>query len=372
MSDTEIIAPHLFGDVAECYDYSSLENTLLGPVAQDLGADTSVLMHFQKGAKGYHIGHNLAHGVANKVHNQYVQKYHRTDPVIVSRMTTQTTASKLDAITDVYRLSDVCEREKFVKSSYYNDFLKPGGIRHVLAVAVRPQMQNSDLMVVIGFHRAAGSRDFGENALRKAVNIAPIVGSTIARLTFKKKLARFQLLSENLKAILQDTGYIILDEALQIHEMSDNVDSGTFGDLPFLMLNISQSIRNMMDSGHKHINLTRQYRNEDRSLLNDTINFSIQRTISSAGQSRYTVRLGFVHTNIAIAKCAELFGWTIRESEIVIALSEGLSNTEISENLGISVRTVENHLRSVYVKAEVTSRTQLLRQLLTYTPANYS
>ncbi len=364
-------SPHLFGEIAECYDYPSLESTLLRSMAQDIGADTSVLMHFQKDDDGYRVGHNLAQGVANRVHSQYINKYHRTDPVIVNRASQQPVKTKLDAITDVYRLSDVCDQKKFIKSGYYNNFLKPGGIRHVLALAIRPQIQHNDLMVVVGFHRAIGSRDFGTNALRKAVSVAPVIGSTIARLTFKESLSRFQVLSENLQSILKDTGYIILDEALQIQEMSHKVTSEVFGDLPFLMHHISKGIRTMIRNGTQYMEFNCHLHGEDRSLLNENINFEIQRSQSSNGQSRFTVRLGFTHADMAIARCAEQFGWTLRESEIVIALSKGLSNSEISDNLSISIRTVENHLRSIYVKADVTSRTQLLRQLLIHTPPSH-
>ena len=52
-----------------------------------------------------------------------------------------------------------------------------------------------------------------------------------------------------------------------------------------------------------------------------------------------------------------------RESEVVAAVAEGLSNKEVACALGISVRTVENHMRAVFAKLKLSSRTQLLAAL---------
>jgi DNA-binding CsgD family transcriptional regulator/GAF domain-containing protein len=54
---------------------------------------------------------------------------------------------------------------------------------------------------------------------------------------------------------------------------------------------------------------------------------------------------------------------TQREIEIVDALRAGHSNASMAQSFGLSVRTVENHLRSIYAKATVNSRTQLLAKL---------
>lgn len=52
-----------------------------------------------------------------------------------------------------------------------------------------------------------------------------------------------------------------------------------------------------------------------------------------------------------------------REFEVAEAVSRGLSNKEVAASLEISVRTVENHLRSIFAKLGVTSRTRLAAML---------
>jgi DNA-binding CsgD family transcriptional regulator len=52
-----------------------------------------------------------------------------------------------------------------------------------------------------------------------------------------------------------------------------------------------------------------------------------------------------------------------RQSQVAAAVATGLSNKQVAEELGISVRTVENHLRSIFAKYGVTTRTRLAAKL---------
>jgi DNA-binding NarL/FixJ family response regulator len=51
---------------------------------------------------------------------------------------------------------------------------------------------------------------------------------------------------------------------------------------------------------------------------------------------------------------------TSRESEIVSLVKRSMTNQQIAEQMGISVRTVENHLVHIYEKTKVESRSQLI------------
>ncbi len=52
-----------------------------------------------------------------------------------------------------------------------------------------------------------------------------------------------------------------------------------------------------------------------------------------------------------------------REQEVVKLLLEGQSNKQIAASLAISVSTVEFHLKNIYAKQQVTSRTELILKL---------
>ena len=55
------------------------------------------------------------------------------------------------------------------------------------------------------------------------------------------------------------------------------------------------------------------------------------------------------------------FGLTARELEVLRLLTQGLTTTHIAEQLTISPRTADAHVRSIYSKLEVTSRAAATR-----------
>jgi DNA-binding NarL/FixJ family response regulator len=54
---------------------------------------------------------------------------------------------------------------------------------------------------------------------------------------------------------------------------------------------------------------------------------------------------------------------TPAERRVAELAADGLSNKEIARDLVVTVRTVEEHLKNVYAKLGVRSRTQLARRL---------
>lgn len=57
-----------------------------------------------------------------------------------------------------------------------------------------------------------------------------------------------------------------------------------------------------------------------------------------------------------------------REIEVAGAVALGMSNKEVAASLQISVRTVENHMRSIFSKLRVSTRTRLAAKLRETTP----
>ena len=75
------------------------------------------------------------------------------------------------------------------------------------------------------------------------------------------------------------------------------------------------------------------------------------RTVAAGGQ---VVGAG-LSAGTPAAPGADLTG---RESEVLALLSRGLSNAEIARELGLSLKTVQNHVSHVLTKLQVRDRTQ--------------
>ena len=54
------------------------------------------------------------------------------------------------------------------------------------------------------------------------------------------------------------------------------------------------------------------------------------------------------------------FGLSIAEYEVLKALWEGLTNQQIGERIHLSVNTVKTHLRNIFSKLDVESRSEAL------------
>ncbi|WP_420156066.1 response regulator transcription factor [Siphonobacter sp.] len=72
----------------------------------------------------------------------------------------------------------------------------------------------------------------------------------------------------------------------------------------------------------------------------------------------------------------EKYGISVREWEVLMQVSKGLSNEEIAEKLFVSTNTIKTHLGNLYAKLDVKRRTQavekarLLGLLQVSTPPN--
>jgi len=68
--------------------------------------------------------------------------------------------------------------------------------------------------------------------------------------------------------------------------------------------------------------------------------------------------------NINFKRFFEKFGLSPREQEIFFLLVDGKSNKDIEDALFISIRTVKNHIYSIFKKLNVNNRIQLLIQAM--------
>ena len=64
------------------------------------------------------------------------------------------------------------------------------------------------------------------------------------------------------------------------------------------------------------------------------------------------------------AGASEMQKLTTREQEILAALAKGSFNKEIADNLGITVNTVRSHLKHIYEKLHVQTRTEATAKFL--------
>lgn len=74
-----------------------------------------------------------------------------------------------------------------------------------------------------------------------------------------------------------------------------------------------------------------------------------------------TLVQGYLHQIRSGSEPPTIDGLTPRQQEVLTLIAEGLSNQEIGDRLGISVRTVERHRENIMGRLNLHSRTELVK-----------
>ena len=186
-----------------------------------------------------------------------------------------------------------------------------------------------------------------------------------------------QVLRSSLSMFLQKSGFDIAeaeDEAgalARLKEDSFNLvitdlflsDGDGFGIMKFLQENMHET-KCIVITGHASLDSAiRAIRKGAFDYLLKPFEYSelkaaVDRVFEKQGDEKFVKKIDF-------QMVAKLYSLTKKEVEIVkIIVSEGLSNAEISERLDISKNTVKVHLRNIFKKIGVESKTGLTTLLI--------
>jgi DNA-binding CsgD family transcriptional regulator len=81
------------------------------------------------------------------------------------------------------------------------------------------------------------------------------------------------------------------------------------------------------------------------------------------GDSRVTVIIEPAHPDRIAPLLMSIYGLTTREQELTRLVLRGGSTTELAKQLGVSPHTVQQHLKSIFDKAQVNSRGELIAKV---------
>ena len=99
----------------------------------------------------------------------------------------------------------------------------------------------------------------------------------------------------------------------------------------------------------------------------DSLSLPVYLVVLTAGvfyfSGKFLSREAFVKKGKLTDSCLEFYQLTPREGEVIEELISGRTNKQIADRFFISLKTVENHLYSIYQKTDVNSRLQLLHAL---------
>ncbi len=338
--------------------FDQIKEKILAPLAEYLESETSCFLQFNAVADAAScIGRNATWNVPQRSHSDYLSHYYQIDPA------TQLKILGRQPTTSVFCTSDVCDYSQLVRGEFYNEFFRPTNIHHVLVMTMKSFAPDPNHLV-LGFHRPKSRSAFTEKQRRKALQAVGVVGSALRSLVLQENLNLRAQAIEELEQMHPETGVALFDD--QVCLVYSN--SRALDDLQLAGAEGSTGPGAAVEKVRSAISRLKASKGASTPVevpLSDDCGriATVRLKVDPAGQ-----RIFAVHTfspqrdRVLLRRCAD-FSMTEREVEIIRLVSGGLSNMEIAAHLFISPRTVENHLRSIFSKAGVNRRTQLLNRL---------
>lgn len=348
----------------DCANFDSFADRPLSHLTEFLGADNSVVLTVERmGSEECEPQARAAVALDLQELQAYLRRFHRHDPMIqFPQKSDAGNRSSMLGKGRFSRLSDVCPRERLCRTKYYREFLKEAGISDLLSFRMMLEpYPGCSVLVGVGFHRRGNSSWFKAEDLLRARLVAPVLTSTLSRLVLAERVL---FLDSAMKSAFRSAssarGVFIFDNQFNCQVQIGNAPSE---DAPPIA-DLQQACRNLAKAG-------RDSEAVEKEIAGENGNFSVRIERIECGFGEYYVvmeapaRHHSRSDNIVRSWCL-----TPREREIVNEVRKGARNAEIAATLGISPKTVENHISTIFAKAGVSSRAQLISILANSTFLN--
>lgn len=344
----------LYRSVLECDQPGLIADAILEPLRAALTACSAVYLPLVRTPSGdSQFGSPHYVGSAPGAVEPYVDEFHLLDP-IMRPIIGWTDCLFRDRPRVVLRLPS--------RDRYAERFLKPFDIGPVLSLVFPVQSGSEVQLACIGFHRPFDGVAFGEDQKILLEHLAPAIQATLERMAYREALMFSNAMAAALLTAASGTNahVMVFDDDLMLRAQlpTEVSDEGA----------LSATTRNRELLGEiRHAVLIGELVSDDATTIRTeggSFDVALHNLSSPDGQTFHlaTIRKSFF--NKAFEQAASCFLLTAREIEVVSLVAAGDGNAALGRKLGISLRTAENHLRAIYRKVGVSSRTQLISRIL--------
>lgn len=340
----------------ECDSEAELQQTSLRLLERALGARSSLYFAISREHSRWAFKGGLSRGVPDQGPKLWHQRYHKQDPFVQAFLDAPSEDSP------VVVSSQIISHKKLIASEFYADFLQPQSIYHVLVLGL---ISHHRPIGLFGFHRPPGAPPFSKRDAEMACLLSPFLSAAVEKATRTEESCCFRNVIGSIVDDGPNRGVIVLDRLdmpLYANSFADqllrspseppNKDLTSVQSMPQHLLDFCRQISDLK-TGHSY--------KPDKLCLQANTNLSVDVHRCKDGTRVIYLNDGEL-SNIREDRLTE-FCLTTRQRAIVHLVSTGMTNPEIAEKLFISIRTVQNHLRSIYAKVDVHNRTSLVNRL---------
>jgi DNA-binding CsgD family transcriptional regulator len=355
-----------------CYCISCLKNggktqNILSEMLKAFKADEAVFLSANENYEGVNLANSYALCRDRSYLTQYADYYWRYDPLYKMQFYPMSGYS-------VFKTDDVIPYSQMVKLEYYYSFLRPQNLLGELIIRLNSR---DSTLGVISLQRYKEHQGFGKKDVRKASLLVPYLVSVFETASRFTKVDNERILLEQWVES-QSEGVILLDS--EYKHIYLNSKARFFCQLlngrhakalcndispDFVIPNmIVQECKNLttMDEVNgiiqNHSNRILSIKNKTRYYLQY---FSVILPLGERSAPYFVIFLSELkrYDNSAEEIVTEQQKLSKREEVIARYASMGLTNKQIAERLCISPFTVQNHLKSIFEKTGLDSRTKL-------------
>lgn len=354
-------AMDLSARVLACAGLDDLLNELLPELGDFFGAETACGFELHQDPDRPWLGRSAVVNIQPAVMNRYNDDFVTSDPICGSAFTAAGDCRLGRNDARLMRVSDGRDRGNREHEIYMEDFLHREHLDHVFGIMLRPSIDTAPL-VVLGFHRDGHHSNFSAHDFDRARLILPSLLSRIDNFALRARLQANEARAGGGYGSRCYDLAVAGDGRARIDRLDTPAASRPAAERlfhPGLLARLASLREGSSRVGDERRLLTAIGADD----LPDDYRVTVRRRPAPLDGHRVELEIAPPPSRDILVDFARAEGFSGRETDVVRALVEGRRNSEIAEGLGLSVRTVENHLRSVFAKAAVTSRTQLLRKL---------
>jgi len=361
--DSEVLrgAMSLAERVCSCETLDDVFQGMLHELTRYFEADTSCAFELSMRSGRPWLGRSSTVSMPKNVLCAYNDHYVGFDPICGSAFSTVRNYTIRANHAEVTRLSDAMDLNNPGHARYYEEFLHQERLDHVLGIMLRPSLPDTPLLV-LGFQRNGAHHDFSADDVERARLILPALLSRVDIFSLRQLLGELRAADQSERPLAFELE-IDQHSALSISARAGN--SRMTNPSPRLFYpGMRQALQELSGSDTPAESVANVLAALGIPVGRDADRVQVSQLAAAAGTSRFVLTLRSPDRVDALHDWARHYGMTAREVDVVACVSQGLRNAEIAKSLGLSIRTIENHLRSIFGKAGVGCRTQLVHDLL--------
>lgn len=351
--------------VLACSGLGDVEDALLAPLARAIGADTATGLEMRTGRHGYVLGNAWGFRLPAGCQQRYAERFFALDPLVPHHFEVRRSQPRIAAcgaqlavnLYDASRLRSLAANGG-PAATFFEQFLRPYAFGHGLTMSISlPALP--DRVVVLAAHRQPHARRFDASEAACARALAPAITQALGSALLADAMLDARRLADAVGACLDHVGVAVLDgcgRILHCNSLARRhwVDRQSADEIAASVAASTRAARPAAANAPPRMPIAD---GEGRPLD------ARVHTIVTHAVRRHVVVTTAVSAGASLTARCRAAGLTGRQIEIAECVARGLSNPEIAIVLGISARTVENHLRSIFLKVGVESRARLAARL---------